>query len=59
MGIARIFDRPCIEASRVWLCADCGAKVFHCNTVVRPQYQCLCGAQTWKQSVNARNNKYS
>lgn len=48
-GIARILDMPVIEASRVWVCTDCGAKVFFCKTVFRPQYQCLCGAQTWKQ----------
>lgn len=51
VGITRIFDIPAIEASKVWVCTDCGAKVLHCKAVVRPQYQCLCGAQKWKQSV--------
>ncbi|WWV69518.1 hypothetical protein SOV_07640 [Sporomusa ovata DSM 2662] len=51
VGIARMLDMPFIETSRVWVCTECGAKVFFCKTVFRPQYQCLCGAQTWKQSA--------
>lgn len=50
--IERVLDMPFIEASRVWACSDCGAKVFHCKRVSQPHYQCLCGGQKWKQSIS-------
>jgi len=51
VGIVRMLDMPFMEASRVWVCTECEAKVFFCKTVFRPQYQCLCGAKTWKQAA--------
>jgi hypothetical protein len=47
LGLYRVMAMPSLETSRVWRCTVCGAKLFHCKTVSRPQYQCLCGGEQW------------
>lgn len=34
--------------SRVWLCGQCGAKIYCGRYVERPNYRCLCGRMAWQ-----------
>jgi hypothetical protein len=48
VGLARVSDISMIESSRVWICTECGARVFHCKSVAYPDYPCLCGGKNWR-----------
>ena len=34
--------------ARVWLCGQCGAKVYCGHYAEKPDYRCLCGKYAWQ-----------
>ncbi len=35
--------------ARVWVCGNCGAKVYCGRLTAQPKYRCLCGKTDWRR----------
>jgi hypothetical protein len=40
--------------ARVWLCGQCGAKIYCGRPVERPNCRCLCGKASWQDYETCR-----
>jgi hypothetical protein len=45
----RLWTTGARSLARVWVCGQCGSKVYCGRLTARPAYRCLCGKADWRQ----------